>query len=193
MQRLSECYETMPTALENTVPVQPHCVTGCVHSADAENPLMPCCFAEPFGAADGSAIVPLVDLPDASGDVRVHGPSADAAHHRASVHLYSQVQRGGQVTASTEPPSSMRACPSAASVLSYARSDTDSSANGPTCRICDSAGDGSNRLVSPCRCSGTSKYVHEQCLNVSNHFLSLFVFQLLSVIITSAKEGMFCK
>lgn len=163
----------MPTVLGNTIPVQPHCVSGCLHSTDVATSSMPCCFAEPLdaGAADGSASVPLVGLPNTSSGMRVHGRTADRAQHVAGVQLYSEVQRGGQVIASTEPPSSMRTCPSATSVLSYARSDTDSSANGPTCRICDSAGDGSNRLISPCRCSGTSKYVHEQCLNVSNVML----------------------
>ena len=163
MQQSSDCCEM---TLGNTVPVQPQCVSSCLHSTYDGNSSMPCHFAEPFGAADdGSASALLVGLPDTN---RVHGRTTDRAHHvAAGVHLYSEMQRGGQVVVSTDPPSSMKTCPSAASVLSYARSDTDSSANGPTCRICDSAGDGSNRLISPCRCSGTSKFVHEQCLNVS--------------------------
>jgi len=177
MQRSAERSEMMPgNTVPVLVPVQPHCVSGCLYSTDAAISPMPCCFAEPLGAGvDGSASAPLVGLPDTSSEIRFHGRTADRAHHVAAVQLYSEVQRGGQVTASTEPPSSMRTCPSAASVLSYARSDTDSSTNGPTCRICDSAGDGSNRLISPCRCSGTSKFVHEQCLNVRILFLCILL------------------
>ena len=125
------------------------------------------CAALLYAEVDGSSSALLVSLPDTSSGARVHGRTTDRPHH-AAVQLYSEVQHGGHVTASTEPPLSMKACPSTTSVLSYARSDTESSANGPTCRICDSAGDGSNRLISPCRCSGTSKFVHEQCLNVSD-------------------------
>lgn len=175
MQRSSDL-PGMPPLLGNTIPVQPHCISGCLHSTNAGNSSLPSCFVELYGdGADGSA--PLVVLPDTSSGTRVHDRTADRANHAAAVQLYSEMQRGGQVIASTDPPSSMKTCPSAASVLSYARSDTDSSANGPTCRICDSAGDGSNRLISPCRCSGTSKYVHEQCLNVSlSHLFKLSIF-----------------
>jgi len=182
MYRSSEHFDAVPTILENTVPVQPHCVTGCGHSADTAPLTLPCYFGEPFDPVDGCVSAPLVGPADSGTAARVHHLPAEMIHHAAGVQLYSEVQRGGQVTTSTEPPSSMRACPSAASVLSYARSDTDSSANGPTCRICDSAGDGSNRLISPCRCSGTSKFVHEQCLNVSSRCLSLIHFPVICVI-----------
>jgi len=169
MQRPADWSELLPSVLGNAIPVQPHCVSGCLHSTDPTTSSMPCCFTEPLdAAADGSASTPLVGPPDTSGGMRAYGRMTDRSHHTAGVQLYSEVQRGGQVMVSTEPPSSMKTCPSAASVLSYARSDTDSSVNGPACRICDSAGDGSNRLISPCRCSGTSKFVHEQCLNVSS-------------------------
>lgn len=133
---------------------------------------MPSCFVEMFDAEADDSASSLLDA--GSG---VHEKATD---HISGVQMYSEIQRGGQITASTEPPSSMRTCPSTPSVLSYARSDTDSSANGPTCRICDSAGDGSNRLISPCRCSGTSKFVHEQCLNVSNVHFRVIIFLLLS-------------
>ena len=176
MQRSSDCSGMMSTVLETPVAVRPHCVSGCLHSTDAGNSSMPCCFAEPFGgAADDYASAPLVGLPGAISGTTVDGRTADWVHHVVGVQLYSEMQRG-RVVASTEQPSCMKTCPSAASMLSYARSDTDSSANGPTCRICDSTGDGSNRLISPCRCSGTSKFVHEQCLNVSGHLLMLTDF-----------------
>jgi len=183
MQWSSDHSDTMPpVVLGNTMPVQTHCVSGCLHS-DAGHSSMPSCFAEPLiSAADHSVNVPLV--PVTSSGVHVHGRTANWAHHVAGIQLYTEVDRGGQVVSSTEPPSSMRTCPSAASMLSYARSDTDSSANGPTCRICDSAGDGSNRLISPCRCSGTSKFVHEQCLNVSSH-LNLFFLYFMHSVYTS--------
>jgi len=164
MYRSSDNFDAVQTVLDNTLPVHAHCGG---HSTDT-TPL-PCYFPEPFDPA-GCVISPLVGPTDASSRVR-HVP----ADHVTGIQLYSEVQRNGQVTTSTERPSSMRACPSAASVLSYARSDTDSSANGPACRICDSAGDGSNRLISPCRCSGTSKFVHEQCLNVSSCALIRFL------------------
>jgi len=183
MYRSSEHFDAVPTTLlENTVPVQPHCVSGCGYSTDTATMALPCYFAEPFDPVDGCVSAPLVCPPDDGSSARVHHVSADAVHPVASVQLYSEVQRGGQVITSTDPPSSMRACPSAASMLSYARSETDSSANGPTCRICDSAGDGSNRLISPCRCSGTSKFVHEQCLNVSCCFLRLVHFPVVYVM-----------
>lgn len=54
---------------------------------------------------------------------------------------------------------------SVTSMASSCRSDTNSSTVGPTCRICDYPGELANQLISPCRCSGTSKFVHEQCLN----------------------------
>lgn len=54
---------------------------------------------------------------------------------------------------------------SIASMASSFRSDANSSTVGPTCRICDYPGEAVNQLISPCRCSGTSKFVHEQCLN----------------------------
>lgn len=166
MHRSSEQFDAMSTTLDITVPVQPHCVTGCGHSTDTATLVLPSYFAEPFD--DGCVNSPLVGPPDTSVGSRVPHVPEDAVHHATSVQLYSELQRSGQVATSTEFPSSMRTCPSATSVLSYARSDTDSSANGPACRICDSTGDGTNRLISPCRCSGTSKFVHEQCLNVSS-------------------------
>lgn len=55
---------------------------------------------------------------------------------------------------------------SIASMASSCRSDANSSTVGPTCRICDYSGEAANQLINPCRCSGTSKFVHEQCLNV---------------------------
>lgn len=66
---------------------------------------------------------------------------------------------------------------SIASVASSCRSDAGSSTVGPTCRICDYAGEAANQLISPCRCSGTSKFVHEQCLNVRN--ILTLVFQMV--------------
>lgn len=54
---------------------------------------------------------------------------------------------------------------SIASMASSCRSDANSSTVGPTCRICDYSGEAANQLINPCRCSGTSKFVHEQCLN----------------------------
>ena len=32
------------------------------------------------------------------------------------------------------------------------------------CRICMDAGDGSKQLISPCRCRGSMKHIHEECL-----------------------------
>jgi len=152
------------TMLGNTVAVQPHRAGGCRLSTDAASVSVPCCFVEPFVAADFHSVGPSFDVPDASSGM--HAEPSDLVHRADGVQLYSELQSDGHVTAGTERPSSMRACPSTTSMLSYARSDMDSSTNGPACRICDSAGDGSNRLISPCRCSGTSKFVHEQCLNV---------------------------
>jgi len=173
MYRSSEHFDAVPTVLDNTVPAQPHCVTGCGHSMDTATLVPPFYFAEPFDPDDGCISAPLVSAPDTGSGARLPHVPVDTVQPIGGVQMYSELQTGGQVTASTEPPPSfMRACPSAASMLSYARSDTDSSANGPTCRICDSTGDGSNRLISPCRCSGTSKFVHEQCLNVSSHLLT---------------------
>ena len=172
MQRSSERLDVTQTMLGNTLPIQPHCVYGCLYSTEAENPSVTC-YLEPFADDDDARADGSVDV---SSSVGVHGKTFGWTHHVAGVPLYTELHRDDQIRTSTDPPSSMKTCPSAASVLSYARSDTDSSANGPTCRICDSAGDGSNRLISPCRCSGTSKFVHEQCLNVSTHLFRLISF-----------------
>ena len=34
----------------------------------------------------------------------------------------------------------------------------------PTCRICFEPADKDNKLINPCLCTGTSKFVHEKCL-----------------------------
>lgn len=38
----------------------------------------------------------------------------------------------------------------------------------PVCRICQTATEKNNILLSPCRCDGTLKYVHGTCLRVSD-------------------------
>lgn len=98
-----------------------------------------------------------------SGDMVLYN---EVPQYSGAVPSYCQIQHDGEVHISVSPPPALRTCPSSASMVSCARSDTNSSV-GPTCRICDSANDGCNRLISPCRCSGTSKFVHERCLNVS--------------------------
>lgn len=37
----------------------------------------------------------------------------------------------------------------------------------PICRICQCPGDAKNVLISPCRCSGSLKFIHGTCLRVS--------------------------
>ena len=41
------------------------------------------------------------------------------------------------------------------------------------CRICLEEEDNINSLISPCRCSGSSKYVHIQCLQNWRRVLEL--------------------
>lgn len=37
----------------------------------------------------------------------------------------------------------------------------------PICRICQLPGDKEDSLFSPCRCSGSVRYIHQSCLKVS--------------------------
>jgi RING-variant domain len=101
----------------------------------------------------------------------------EVSQYSGAVPSYCEVLYDGEVHTSVTPPAALGTCASSASMESYARSDTNSSSIGPSCRICDSS-DGYNRLISPCRCSGTSKFVHEQCLNV-RHYSLLFNILLL--------------
>jgi len=41
----------------------------------------------------------------------------------------------------------------------------DESLNPDTCRICFEPETSDNPLIAPCRCTGSSKYIHEKCLN----------------------------
>jgi len=162
------CYESL---LENEAQVH---VTGrCVTSRSSEPRVMPPAalhgLDEPFtqigiGESDSTEMAVTRIGRSTTGSL----PSAQTI---VTMPSYCEMQRStAQARVTIAPPSQTALKPcrvSSASVVSCAYSDTDSSTVGPTCRICDSTGDNTNRLISPCRCSGTSKFVHEQCLNVS--------------------------
>ena len=53
-------------------------------------------------------------------------------------------------------------------------SASSSTVSSPVCRICQLPGvEPSNPLISPCRCLGSIRYVHNNCLLVSGFFLNL--------------------
>jgi len=99
----------------------------------------------------------------------------EVPQYSGAVPSYCEMQLDGEVHISVATPAALRPCTSSVSMVSYAASESNSSSLGPTCRICDSASEGCNRLISPCRCSGTSKFVHEQCLNVRNIRMNLLI------------------
>jgi E3 ubiquitin-protein ligase MARCH6 len=68
---------------------------------------------------------------------------------------------------STPAPAEV-ALPARAEMTALARRDTISSttstSNAPTCRICRSEGSPDEPLFYPCKCSGSIKFVHQECL-----------------------------